>query len=765
MRSSRRAIGMMLALVLTMGGQVFAAADTRAVLTLTINTVAKSEVTVTMRGTDVLLTRADLEDTGIQGLTFHGEKPADLVPLSQFKPFLTYTVDDKALTLDLTVAADHLGVVTFNYRPQSTLTIAKPARSVFMNYSVGFSSAAGADFTGELGTRIGAGLLETTRSFSGNGSYNSAVTRWTVDAPQSDERATIGDVDLSTGDLGSSVSMIGAEVHRYFGLSPNSVVNVLPGVRGSVGTPATADIYVNGTLVKTETLAPGQFFFQNLPTGLGPNNTQVVVTDAFGRRQSYNNYFFGADQLLAPGVSDFAYGVGVPHALYGVAPGRSQLGAGGRYAKGLNPNLTVGARIEASGSLLSGGGEALLRLHSGVLGIEGAASRLGDSKGAAGAITIVQDIDRFGVSASWAMQSPQYATLGQNASADRALSQASFVLSAPLRGSSIGLSLTSQRDRDQGAQQIWELTRWSKLSSTASIQVGATMTRTPSGKQFGVTATVNLIPRQGAMANLTASEIDGHRIVSAGIAKSDTANVPSFGYSAGVTSSDTNAASAYATGEFRGQYGTYFGTLLTGTGSGATSAMLQLAGGVVSIGGKIFATQPVNDSYALVSTGFPGVEVTVNGLDEGRTNRAGYVLVPQMGAYFNNAVALQPGDIPLNYAVDQSTRTIVPAYRSGEIVSFQVRRVLPVTGSLRIMMSGHPTIPAYGILEVKNDKGTSTSDIGEGGEFYFDKLEAGDYHAQIRFKGGACAFSIAVPATDRMFLKLGTLTCNNGVRS
>ncbi len=758
-------LAIILALVasLTPGANAFAA-DTRAVLTLRVNTVAKSEVTVTMRGSDVLLTRADLQDSGIKGLDFHGAKPDDLVPLSAFKSFMTYTVDDKALTLDLTVSADHLGVATFNYHQQAALTISKPAHSAFMNYSVGLSSAAGPNVTTQFGTRIGAGLLETTRTFSGYGTYNAAITRWTVDSPQSNERMSIGDVDLSTGDLGSSVSLLGGEIHRYFGLTPNSLINVLPGVRGSVGTPATANVYVNGALVKTETLGPGEFSFQNLPTGLGPNNTQIVITDAFGHQQTYTNYFFGADQLLAPGVSDFAYGAGIPRAFYGQTPGTTQFGVGGRYTKGVTNNLTVGGRMEASASLVSGGGEALFRLHQGVLGMEGAFSRSGNATGGAAAVTLQEMVNRFSMSASVGVQSPQYATLGQNVLSDRALTNASLGLSAPMGKSTVGLSYNALKDRDNGIQQGWQLTRWSRLSGSTSIQLSANLMQTVTGKQFSVTASLNLMAGHDMNANINTSESNGHRQLSVDVSRSNLTSVPSFGYNVGLASSDSNTVSSYASGEYRGQYGNYFGTVYTGGGS--SSVTLQLAGGIVAIGGKFFATQPVNDSYALVDTGMPGVHVTVNGFDAGRTNRSGYALVPQMGAYFNNTISLQPGDVPMNYSLDQSTQTVVPEYRTGEVVHFRIRRVLPVTGNLSVLMAGHPTIPAYGILELTGEnEDHATSDIGENGEFYFDKLEPGNYHGRIQFKGGECKFNITVHGTEKMFLRLGTLTCKNGVPS
>jgi outer membrane usher protein len=742
---------------------IASAADERAVLTLRVNTVAKFEVTVTLRDDDVLIRRSDLDAAGIRGFTYSGANTNDLISLKGLGPALKYSVDDKALALDLTVTTDHLAVSSFNYRDQSDLSLSKPARSAFLNYSIGESSQIGANFSGEFGTRIGAGMFQSSTTFAGHGGYNSNVTQWIVDSPETDKRLSIGDVNLSTGDLGASVYLAGVEIERYFGLNPNAAETVLPGIRGSVDTPATADVYVNGTLVKQETLPPGEFDFQNLPVGSGPNNTQIVVTDAFGRQQSYSNYFYGSDQLLAPGVTDFAYGLGVPHSFYGLTPTVSGASFAGRYSAGLTPNLTVGGRLEANASVVSGGGEAVLRLHQGVLGFEAAGSTVDDSDGTAAAISYQTMSRRLSLGASLLVQSPHYATLSQPAYADRSLSDASLSVSAPTGNrSSIGLIYSALRDRDEGEQREWDLTRWATLSSTMALEFDANLTATPSGRQLGFFTTLNFIPRPNMSAFVTASEADGKEQVSASLIKSPTSDLPSLGYDAGFSSGAGSATTGYATAQYRWPYGNYFGSVDVG-GAGPASMSVQLAGGIVAIDGKAFVTQPLTDSYALVdANGLAGVQVTANGMEVGRTNSSGYAIVPQLGSYFSNTVAIAPNDVPLNYTIDKISQQVVPEYRSGQILDFRMKRVLPVTGTLSVLMNGKPTIPAYGIVELRSTDTTVTSDIGDNGEFYFENISPGTYQAKIRFKGGQCNFQVQIPATQAEFLKLGTLTCKDG---
>jgi outer membrane usher protein len=149
----------------------------------------------------------------------------------------------------------------------------------------------------------------------------------------------------------------------------------------------------------------------------------------------------------------------------------------------------------------------------------------------------------------------------------------------------------------------------------------------------------------------------------------------------------------------------------------------------------------------------------------GRTNAHGYLLVPQLGSYMNNDITLESSDLPLNYSVDEPAQTVAPGFRSGAIVRFGITQVRPVTGKLLVRVSNENVIPAYGVLSLDSGSSAQQSDIGEGGEFYFDKLAAGVHRALVQFHGGQCSFDLTVPQGAQPFIKLGTVVCQNGVRS
>jgi outer membrane usher protein len=760
----RRVLSVLVCSVLFSGSlAVASAAEQRAVLTIRVNTVTKQDATVTLRDDDVLVSRTDLEQAGLVGFRFNGRgKPGDPVSLKSLLPSLTFRVDDVALALDITVTPEHLGGTVVNFGPHQEIALSKPVKSAFLNYSVSTSNQTGAAFAGEFGTRIGEGMFSSTFSASGNAQYNSNITNWIVDSPQSDRRLTVGDVVTTTGDLGGTVAIAGFGHQRYFGLNPNIVKTALPQITGNTLTPSTADVYVNGVLYRHEILPPGQFNFQNLPIGQGPNNTTVVVTDAFGRQHTYSNYFYGSDTLLAKGLTDFSYGVGLLHSQFGQQTGHGAAAAA-RYSAGLSDNVTGGGRFEASASTVSGGPAFTFRLPGGVVAAEAALSR-GNGRFGQAAVLSYQHMDpraSFGVAAT--LESPYYSSLALPATQDRPLVnlQASVSRQLTVR-TAMTLSYYRQQDRDNGMQSEWQLSHMLQLSDSMQLQVSESLTTGLGQKQFGVQTALNFIPRHGLAGAINATESGGHAQTTLQLQRSMDAQTPAFGYTVSATGSDTGL-SAFASADYRGQYGNYSVNL--GNGGGSTNAAVNVAGGLVFIDGHLFPTQSVTDGYALVDTGVSHVRVMSNNVIVGHTNARGYLLVPQLGSYMNNEITLHSSDLPLNYSVDTPTQTVAPAYRSGEVVRFGISQVRPVTGKVLVHIGGVDVIPAYGVLRLDAAASALRSDIGEGGEFYFDRLAPGTHRAQIDFQGGQCAFELTVPQSKQSFIKLGTVICHNGVRS
>jgi outer membrane usher protein len=217
-------------------------------------------------------------------------------------------------------------------------------------------------------------------------------------------------------------------------------------------------------------------------------------------------------------------------------------------------------------------------------------------------------------------------------------------------------------------------------------------------------------------------------------------------------------ASVSGVGRYQGAHGRY--ELRQETIGTQSTTTLSAMGALVGIGGGVFATRPVEESFALVRVpGVEGVRAFASHQEIGKTGRRGDLLVPDLQAYYGNLLDIADGDIPLQYAVSNVGMTLAPPYRGGAVAVFDVQRVQRVLG--KIVIAGQEKPHAYGELTVTSADGRSFgSPVGGDGAFYFENLPAGAYSAVVENRGAQCTFVLEVPASDDLVIKLGTVRCN-----
>ena len=121
-----------------------------------------------------------------------------------------------------------------------------------------------------------------------------------------------------------------------------------------------------------------------------------------------------------------------------------------------------------------------------------------------------------------------------------------------------------------------------------------------------------------------------------------------YGYQLHTESGDDRLATGVA--RYQGRYGRY--ELRQETLNGESTTTASNAGSIVGIGGGVYASRPVQDSYALVRIpGVEGVRAFASHQEVGKTGRNGDLLVPDLQAYYANILDVADGDIPLQYAV------------------------------------------------------------------------------------------------------------------
>jgi outer membrane usher protein len=89
-------------------------------------------------------------------------------------------------------------------------------------------------------------------------------------------------------------------------------------------------------------------------------------------------------------------------------------------------------------------------------------------------------------------------------------------------------------------------------------------------------------------------------------------------------------------------------------------------------GGGIFASNRIDDAFAIVDAGAPGLEVEYENRPIGVTDRNGRLLIPRLRSYQDNRISIDPAPLPLDAIVNNTREVVVPADRSGVVVRFDV---------------------------------------------------------------------------------------------
>jgi len=93
---------------------------------------------------------------------------------------------------------------------------------------------------------------------------------------------------------------------------------------------------------------------------------------------------------------------------------------------------------------------------------------------------------------------------------------------------------------------------------------------------------------------------------------------------------------------------------------------------VVLAGGDAFLANRIDESFAIVQTGVPDLDVYAENRPVARTNKNGKALVPTLKSYQRNKVSIDPRKLPLNATIATTQEVLTPPDRSGVMVDFGI---------------------------------------------------------------------------------------------
>ncbi len=768
-----------------------ALAQERSIWALVINDEPKGDIEILLTADGPWVDPAVLVAAGVQKVpegrrqVFQPET-ISRVSLASLAPQITFTLDEAEIRVIISadpalLTATELAIS--NPRPPGWKVSSNNA--TFLNYSANWSTDGKTTGYGELGVHLFGALFESAASIDETGAVTPGLTSLTFDQVRGRRRWVLGDTIGRSTTLGSSPVVGGFSLSTQQDLDPYYAIYPAPQIRGAVRTPSTADVYVDGRLVSSVRLPPGQFTLNDLPIETGVGNVRVILRDAFGRQQSIDLGFYLSTQLLKRGEQDYSYVAGLERTSsdtkveYGRAMGTAV------HNIGLTDSFTIGLQAEGAKDLAMAGAGFNARLwRLGTFGAEGLASRTADKAqgyAATGVYSFLSNWFSTEMRGTWI--GPRFQNLflspadQAQVSADGSVSISfarlgSLTVGGTLCGPEALTARISQIDpdilgrlpdslkrklQDALATQHDKLLRLGyTLNLTSRTQLSANATRVdkagePTAWEGFASLTFALGWRTVASA-VTTVDPAGEALTSVNVQRSLPLG-PGFGFRL-----DADANEPYRTSgifEVQGRRG-ILGVRADGSQDDKTIGTINLAGSIVAIGGEVLLSRPVDDAFALVKVSKQrGVRVLANNQLSGRTGRRGSLFVPDLRSYLSNPIGIVQDDLPVEMKLGVISQDIAVPYRGGAVVVFEASVIRALTG--RLDVGGKA--PEYGTLTVTVGATEFSSPLNVTGEFYFEDLPPGDHPGVASWSARTCRATIHMPDKAPPITDAGVVTC------
>ncbi len=552
------------------------------------------------------------------------------------------------------------------------------------------------------------------------------------------------------------IRMAGIQAQRNFTARPDIVTQALPSFSGSAAAPSSVDVFVNGVKTYSQQVAAGPFQLSNVPTigGGGGGEARVVVRDASGKEVETKLPFYTAPTLLKPGMYETSLEAGIARYNYGITSndyGSSPIGSASLRA-GITDDVTIEAHAEGGVGLINGGVGAVTNVGSrAILSAALSGSVYDGNTGVQLYGSLDTQVGPVSVHASSSRAMGRYADLAiatarlrpstPNETLTGTLPASLTQLTADFRPSVSRDQLTVSMPLDFDRSTISASYVRSEPDVGTVSQIVALSYARPfiSNSTLFATAFANLDSNHNVGVYIGSSMPLGDASVSASINKTGkgvTAAVDAskpLGYEPGDwgwrvreaegDQSNRSGAISYRSAQARIEAGVQ-------QDDHTVRETAEAAGSIVAMGGNVYLANTIEDGFAVVNAGTPGVRVLSENRFIGETDASGRLLVPNLRSNQNNNISIDPTGLSINAEVEQSSKLVVPAYRSGVAVDFKVKpqgssailvlkqlngKFVEVGSGLKIEATNESAVVGYeGQAFVRNLQGSNIAIVTQG---------------------------------------------------
>lgn len=676
---------------------------------------------------------------------------------------LRYHLDLRLLTLDLQAPANLFEITRLSGdRFDDSKPMPSPLGAYF-NYDLSSTQASNNHSASELlelgafnGWGTGSSSFLARQQSEGVGNpFVRLDTNWRRDDPANMRTLLLGDTTSHGTSWSGGVRFGGVQWGTNFSTRPEFITLPLQSVSGEASLPSTADLYVNDALRARRDIPAGPFTIDEVPVVTGSGEARLVIRDILGREQVITQSFYASSRLLRPGLQDYTVELGSIRENYGlsnndygrlVATATHRQGQTAYFTSEVHGQLLQDQQTVGAGGawLLPWGGE----IHSALAAslAEGDAGRL---------LTLgLQRQDRvvnFGINGQFA--SEHFVRLGVSGESNPlpARQMNTYFSLAGFGDSSFSLNYIRQDYRTQAQKNVEFISiGYSQgLGKVGYLSLSALRFLDNQETNFSLNFTLLLDGFERTTASINASHRADRREGTLQLQRS----LPmgsGFGYRlrAGLGDSDYREGSL----SYQNDFGTY---QLAATNSyGQSSTRVDASGGVALLGGGVFASRRISDSFAVVEIpGFSNVRVYAENQEVARTDDNGRALLPRLRSYERNKIRIEQADLPIEANIGELERVAIPYARSGLVLGFEVERSRDAF--FRVKLEDGEVLPLGAVVTLEDGR---VFPIGLRGEVFLTRLNPSN-RLVVEWRGQHCEIMLEVPDSDEPIHDLGSFLC------
>lgn len=766
---------------------VCAHSEDQVILDVTLNGQKLGQFFMWLADDGDVLVSADLFDGLRLKNDFFKEIAPEKISLKSLFPAVTYTLeaDDAALTITVAPQWFESQLIQPPLQPvQSSMEnrIKPDALSGFVNYRFATDYTEREGFQAyNLPWEIGFNWKKwfafsnwRYRYNNGEDEHTRLMTQIIWDDPMNRKRLVLGDfAPPSTTFLGGNV-MGGISWGSRFSLDRK--FKPYPGLNADLvlETPARAELYSGGNLVKEWDLLPGPVRFEELNAYTGGSAT-LVLKDVFGRERRIDlPQLFGGRELLRKGIHEFSYNFGLLRKNFGTESFEYDDLSGSAYHRyGFSDWMTGGLTLAFQNDQFNGGPLLGFRLGSDhLIDSEAMASYRDGNAGYALSTQYTFRKGNFASGLSLLLYSrdfrPPFSTDDIDDEAIQSLRCQWNVTASHSWPRWGGLSLSyvnsdyrgNDEERTSLATLSYSKSLFKHFNLSFSIKQGI---QGPDNREFFFSFQYTPVgDRQKKfydhMAFRYREDEEKNRQEELSIQKY-TGLGKGFGYSFNAIQSgqETGGSGRVA---YRDELGIAEISLQQPPGSGI-SGNISWAGGIGIIDKGIYFGRPVIDSFAVVEVdGLESVPVYSGSNLAGETGINDTLMIPELISYNKNRVVIRPRDLPIDYELTGTERFVEIGQRGAAHIQFEAYRFTAVEGNLyKVSSDGGREYLSTLPLEFAVNGESRTSFTGQDGYFYLENLVSGEYNLRISYPGGVCNATIIVPESDAIVSNIGDVVC------